>query len=92
MSILPVLAGAIIMGYLIAALLFLRLWRRVSDRLFLFFSGAFALMALNQGILAVGEIPHEERSWVYLIRLLAFSLIILAILLKNTESRRGDDR
>ena len=91
MSTLPVLAGAIIMGDLIAALLFLRLWRRVNDRLFLFFSGAFALMALHQGILAAADIPHEERSWVYLIRLVAFSLIILAILLKNTESR-GNDR
>lgn len=84
---LPTLAGAITMGYAIAALLFLRLWRRVQDRLFLFFSGAFALMALHQGILAIANIPHEERSWVYLLRLLAFALIILAILLKNTESR-----
>jgi hypothetical protein len=89
MSLLPTLAGAITMGYAIAALLFLRLWRRVRDRLFLFFSGAFALMALHQAILAVADIPHEERSWVYLLRLLAFSLIILAILLKNTENR-GD--
>jgi TRAP-type C4-dicarboxylate transport system permease small subunit len=89
MSALPVLAGAIIMGYATAALLFLRLWRRVNDRLFLFFSGAFALMALNQAILAAADIPHEERSWVYLIRLLAFSLIILAILLKNTKSGDG---
>lgn len=84
---LPVLSGAVIMGYLVAALLFLRLWRRMRDRLFLMFSGAFALMALNQGIISIGEIPREEHSWVYLIRLAAFSLIILAILLKNTESK-----
>lgn len=89
MSLLPTLAGAITMGYAIAALLFLRLWRNLRDRLFLFFSGAFALMALHQGILAIADIPHEERSWVYLLRLLAFALIILAILLKNTENRRG---
>jgi hypothetical protein len=44
-------------------------------------------MAVQQAILAWADIPHEERSWVYLIRLAAFSLIILAILLKNTESR-----
>jgi hypothetical protein len=90
MSLLPTLGGAITMGYAIAALLFLRLWRRVHDRLFLFFSGAFALMSLHQGILAIADIPHEERSWVYLLRLLAFSLIILAILLKNTETRGGE--
>jgi hypothetical protein len=90
MSVLPLLAGAITMGYAIAALLFLRLWHRVRDRLFLFFSGAFALMALHQGILGIANIPHEERSWVYLLRLLAFSLIILAILLKNTENPRNE--
>ncbi|MDZ4869464.1 MAG: DUF5985 family protein [Alphaproteobacteria bacterium] len=91
MSALPILAGAIMMGYATAALLFLRLWRRVNDRLFLFFAGAFALMAVQQAVLAWADIPHEERSWVYLIRLAAFSLIILAILLKNTESRRDGE-
>lgn len=87
---LSVLYGMIIMGYLVAALLFLRLWRRVRDRLFLMFAGAFALMAVHQAIIAVGNIPREEHSWVYLIRLAAFSLIILAILLKNTETKPRD--
>lgn len=84
---LDVLSGAIVMGYLVAALFFLRLWRRVHDRLFLIFGGAFGLMALHQAILAISQIPREEYSWVYVLRLAAFSLIILAILLKNTEGR-----
>jgi len=84
-----ILAGAIIMGFLVAGLFFLRFWSRTKDRLFLMFALAFWLLALNHAIVAFGDVPREELSWVYLLRLGAFSLIILAIVLKNIESRRG---
>ena len=77
------LSGAITFGFLVAVLLFLRSYKRTHDRLFLVFGIAFLLMGLVQAILALGNIPVEERSWVYAIRLAAFVLILVAIVRKN---------
>ena len=83
----PFVSGAITMGHAIAALFFLRFWTRTHDRLFLSFAAAFSLMALNQGILAFSGDPREEQGWIYLIRLAAFILIIIAVLRKNIGPR-----
>ena len=77
------LSGAVTFGFLVAGLFFLRFWRDSRDPLFLAFAFAFWLLGLNQALLAVTNIPFEERSWLYLIRLAAFALIIAAIALKN---------
>ncbi|HYE00886.1 MAG TPA: DUF5985 family protein [Alphaproteobacteria bacterium] len=83
-------SGAITCGFVVAAVFFLRFWARTRDRLFAIFAAAFALLALNQGIVALAGIPREELSWVYLLRLAAFSLIIAAIVSKNLgAARRG---
>jgi hypothetical protein len=79
--------GAITMGYLIAGLFFLRFWVKSRDRLFLVFAAAFWLLALNQAIAGLGDISREELSSVYLLRLAAFSLIIIAIVRKNIGDR-----
>ena len=76
-------SGLITMGFLVAGLFFLRFWSRTGDFLFAAFALAFWLLALNQGILAVADIPLEERSWIYLLRLAAFTLIIAAVVSKN---------
>jgi hypothetical protein len=81
-------SGLIAMGFVIAALFFVRFWTRTRDDLFLAFSCAFVLMALNQGLPALLDIPREEQSPFYLLRLAAFILIILAIVGKNLKSRR----
>ena len=80
------LSGAITLGFLIAALFFLRFWRRTHDGLFIAFAAAFALLALNQALLVFTDIPVEERSGLYLLRLSAFAIIIGSIWSKN---RRG---
>ena len=80
-------AGMITMGFVIAGCFFLRFWSRTRDWLFLAFAAAFWLLAMNQGIAALADIPREERSWIYLLRLLAFVLIIAAIALKNLQVR-----
>ncbi|HEY0043964.1 MAG TPA: DUF5985 family protein [Allosphingosinicella sp.] len=77
------LSGAVTFGFALAALFFLRFWRRTHDSLFLSFAAAFLLLAIGQGLLALGQFPVEERSWVYLFRLAAFALILTAILRKN---------
>ena len=85
-SLLEFLSGAVTMGFIVAGLFFLRFWKRTRDPLFLAFALAFWLLGLTQALLALANIPVEERSWLYLIRLAAFSLILLSIWRKN---RRG---
>ena len=85
MTILDFLAGAVTFGMLVAGLFFLRFWRRTADSLFLAFAAAFFLLGIGQGLLALANIPVEERSWLYLFRLAAFALILMAIVRKNAR-------
>jgi hypothetical protein len=80
------LSGAVALGFLLAGLFFLRFWSRIRDPLFIWFALAFWLLGIGQTVLALAGIPLEERSSVYLIRLLAFSLIIFAVFRKNRSA------
>ncbi len=88
MTLYAFLSGAITLGFLFAGLFFLRFWRRTSDGLFLAFALAFWLLGLNQALLAFSHVPVEERTWLYLLRLAAFALILIAIVFKNRGARR----
>jgi hypothetical protein len=81
------LAGAIMFGFLVAALFFLRFWRRTGDGLFLAFAIAFALLGVGQAVQALANIPQEERSYIFLFRLAAFTIIIAAVVRKNRAAR-----
>lgn len=83
------IGGAIAAGFLVAGLFFLKFWRRTRDGLFLAFSAAFGLLGLAAALPILLDTPHEERSGIYLIRLAAFVLIIVAVLGKNL---RRDER
>lgn len=80
------LNGAVVLGFAVCSLFFLRFWYRTRDELFVTFALAFALLGIGPAILVLGDIPTEERGSVYLIRLVAFLLILVAIYRKN---RRG---
>ena len=82
----PFLSGAVTMGFVVAGLFFLRFWKRTGDGLFMAFALAFWLLSLNQALLALTDIPVEERSPLYLIRLAAFGLIIASIWMKNRRA------
>lgn len=82
------LAGCVFFGFLVSALFFLRYWHRSRDELFLAFSIAFALLGISQATLIFANIPTEDRSAVYLIRLAAFLLILFAIYRKNRAVSR----
>jgi len=69
-------------------LLFLRFWRDTRDRFFALFALAFWALTLNYVGLAVTDPPHEARTLFYLVRLVAFVLIIAAIVDKNRSTRR----
>ena len=83
------LGGAISMGFAIAALLFLKFWHRTREGLFLAFAAAFLLLGINQALLTLTRIPLEERSSLYLIRLVAFTLIIGAFWWQNRKLKPG---
>ena len=89
MTLYDFLAGMLSGGFFVAALFFLRFWKQTRDSLFASFAGAFALLGIAQSLLALGGFPVEERSWIYLIRLLAFLLILSAIYSKNRERRHS---
>jgi uncharacterized membrane protein HdeD (DUF308 family) len=77
------LSGVATTSFVLAGLFFFRFWRRTRDRLFIAFGIAFWLMALNQGLIVLSNIPREEQSWLYLLRVGAFGLLIVAIVAKN---------
>lgn len=81
------LSGAVALGYMLAALFFLKFWKRTADVLFLCFAGAFALLSVGQVVVASANIYIEDSSAAYLVRLAAFAIIILAVWRKNRPSR-----
>ena len=76
-------SGFLAAGFLVCALFFFRFWSRSKDGLFFAFGLAFGLLAIQQILGVFLGLPEEERSWIYLLRLLAFSILIVAILRKN---------
>jgi hypothetical protein len=86
------LLGGLVMACFAAGLFFLRFWRKTHDRLFMIFAMAFWLMGVNWLALSFTDPQAEFRPALYLIRLLAFVLILYAILEKNRASRRSQLR
>ena len=84
----PFLLGAIAMAGFVAGLVFLRYYRRTRDRFFLFFAASFWLDALGRIWMAARSVSDDGDAAVYTVRILAFALILLAILDKNWPGRR----
>jgi len=78
------LLGALVMASAVAGAFFLRFWRRTRDRLFLIFAAAFWLLGCNWLLLAFVR-TDETRTWLYVLRLVAFCLIIYGIIDKNRQ-------
>jgi peptidoglycan/LPS O-acetylase OafA/YrhL len=77
------LSGMTATGFLIAALFFFRFWRRTKDSLFATFGISFILFAIGQTAPLVSDGPQDDRTWVYLLRLAGFILLLVAIIRKN---------
>lgn len=77
------LMGAIAMASAVAALFFLRFWRDTGDRLFLIFAASFFLLACTRLGLALSQVQQEAYTYWYWVRLVAFILILVAIIDKN---------
>ena len=77
------LGGMVTAGFLAGGLFFARFWVRSRDSLFLTFSAAFWLLALNQALVSLVNQPEANEVWLYLLRVAAFVLIAVAIVRKN---------
>jgi hypothetical protein len=77
------LAGAIAMASLTIGLFFLRFWRNTGDRFFLYFALSFLIEGANRVYGSLAGMAREDSPHHYLLRLLAYGLILWAILEKN---------
>lgn len=77
-------SGVIAMGSLIAALYFARFWKETRDRLFAFFAFAFLILGVQRVLVVASNQPTEDLILLYGMRLLAFILILVAIIDKNS--------
>lgn len=77
------MSGAVTLGFAIAALFFLRFWRKTSDRLFLAFALGFFLLALNQALAQWLGAADERVGYTYFLRIVGFVIILAAIVDKN---------
>jgi hypothetical protein len=77
------LRGALAMGYIVNAMFFLRYWQRTRDRLFGVFALAFLVLAANQVALVQLGDGHELAAALYLLRLVAFSVVLIGIVDRN---------
>ena len=58
-------------------------------QLFVYFGISFWLLALGQATSMLFETPREDGSWIYLIRLSAFIVLIVGIVGKNLKGSRA---
>ena len=84
------LTGAIAMASAVIALFFLRFWRASRDRFFLYFALSFAIEGVHRVVAAIAYEDNEDAPLHYLVRLVAYGLILWAILEKNLPRRRGE--
>ena len=77
------ISGALVAGYFVVALFFLRFWKKTGDRLFILFSTAFGVLAIQRLALALTTGTTEDVLPLYVVRLIAFLIILAAIVDKN---------
>ncbi len=82
-SLRPIMAGALAMGFGVAGLFFLRFWRKTHDRLFALFALAMFLMAGTRIAMALLNTHGDRLQQLYWVRLIAFLVILVAVLDKN---------
>jgi heme A synthase len=85
-TLVTLMSGAIAGGCAVVAVIFLRFRKRTRDPFFAWFAAAFALLALEQVGSAVLERSAQSEVPLFLMRVVAFCLIIVAIWQKNRRS------
>ncbi len=83
------LSGALTMAYFVVGLFFRRFWKKTRDRLFAYFSAAFFILAMERVVGQIDRVQETAGPWVFISRILAFGLILTAIIQKNREEGKG---
>ena len=78
------LLGCVVMASLAVGLFFLRYFKATRDRLFLLFSVAFWLLALNW---AIAAFDPTLQKYAHVARFLAFFVIAVAVIDKNRRQK-----
>lgn len=86
-----VLVGGIATACLVAGLYFFRFWRSSGDRFFLFFALSFWIEGAQRFVVFQLVGADEASPLYYLPRLVAYGLIIVAIVDKNRKSSERRD-
>jgi hypothetical protein len=77
------LLGMIVTASFVAGGFFAKFWRATRDPLFLYFAAAFLLEGLNRMVFLGLDRPNEGNAYVYIVRLVSYVLILMAIINKN---------
>jgi hypothetical protein len=83
--------GACAMASAVIALFFWRFYRDVRDRLLAWFALAFATFTVHWTGLAIMDPREDTRHYFYVVRLVAFLFILVAIVDKNRRRDRSSD-
>jgi hypothetical protein len=81
------LIGGIGVAAFVAGLFFMRFWRATGDRFFVLFAAAFWIEGAHRVLIYQWAGNDEASPLYYLPRLLAYGLIIAAIVDKNRGGR-----
>ncbi len=85
-----ILVGAVGAFSAAVGLFFFRFWRTTHDRFFLLFALSFWIEGLNRMGLFLAVGLDEEAPVYYVIRLVAYGLILAAIVHKNRAAHRRE--
>lgn len=77
------LLGVIVTASVASGVFFLKFWRQTRDFLFLAFGAAFLMEGINRLGFLFLDAPNEGTAPIYIVRLLAFLLILAGILRKR---------
>lgn len=80
------LIGVIATASFASGVFFLRFWRDSRDPLFIAFAFAFFIEGLNRASMLFMDHPNEGTPRVYIVRCLAFFIILGGIVNKNRAS------
>lgn len=83
----PLLSGAIVMACATIGLHFLRFWKSSRDRFFLYFALAFWIQGAQWLHASLASRPNDYDPINYVARLIAYALIVIAIVGKNARQR-----
>jgi Family of unknown function (DUF5985) len=86
------LSGMVTAGFLIAAAFFFRFWQRTGDTLFALLGVSFVLFACSQAASLAVDTPQDDRTVIFLLRLLGFVVLLAGIVAKNIKGSRQPPR